>query len=43
MESLPYKSPAILGGKEMEYLANKGTNFDMTKVYVGVFFVKPGR
>lgn len=43
MESLTYKSPAILGGKEMEYLSNKGTNFDINKVYVGVFFMKPGR
>jgi hypothetical protein len=43
MESLPYKSPAILNGKEMEFIVNKSTNFNINKCYIGVFFMKPGR
>jgi len=43
MENLPYKYPAILNGKELEFIYNKNEEYNTKKCYVGVFFMKPGR
>ena len=43
LNAVPYKKPTLLGGKDIIEFIDKKVDLDKNRIYVGFYFIKPGR